>query len=224
MKREDSKGIRLPPKRVMLVDDHPMTRDGIAQLIGLEPDLEVVCQVGTAGEALNALLAKAPDLALVDITLPDRSGIELIKDFHVLRPEMRILVVSMHDESLYAVRALRAGAQGYISKQEGGVPLINAVRRVLADEISVSEKVRSQILDLFSGKSHRSDVSPLGKLTDREIEVLQLIGRGLETKEIANWMKISKKTVEAHRLHIKSKLNLTKASELIAFAARSTEL
>ncbi len=214
-KRPPSTGIQM--KRVLLVDDHPMTRDGMAQLIDREPDLKVAWQAGLAREAMNIVAAHRPDLAIVDVTLPDRSGIELVKDIRALQKTTPVLVVSMHEEALFAERALKAGARGYVSKQEGGARLMEAIREVLGGQIALSEKTRSSIVESFTGGGRGA---PLGRLSDREMEVFELIGRGLSTKEIADRLKISLKTVEVHRLHIKTKLKIATAPELIAFAAR----
>ena len=209
------------PKRVMIVDDHPMTRDGLAHLIDREPDLIVAWQAENAAQALRMVAAEEPDLALVDITLPDKPGIELIKDMKALRPALVVLVVSMHDESLYAERALRAGARGYITKQEGGAKLMLAIRQVLAGQIYVSAKTSARIVEIFSGQpSAAQERSPVAQLSDREFEVFQLIGQGLATQEAGARLNICAKTVEAHRLNIKSKLGIGTAAELIAYAAR----
>ena len=209
------------PKRVMIVDDHPMTRDGLAHLINREPDLIVAWQAENAAQALHTVAEEEPDLALVDITLPDKAGTELIKDMKALRPALVMLVVSMHDESLYAERALRAGARGYITKQEGGAKLMLAIRQVLAGPIYVSETTSARIVEIFSGQhSAAQERSPVAQLSDREFEVFQLIGQGLATKEAGARLNICAKTVEAHRLNIKSKLGLGTAAEVIAYAAR----
>ena len=209
------------PKRVMIVDDHPMTRDGLAYLIDREPDLVVAWQAEDAAQALRMVEKEEPDLALVDITLPDKAGIELIKDMKALRPELVVLVVSMHDESLYAERALRAGARGYITKQEGGAKLMLAIRQVLAGQIYVSAKTSARIVEIFSGQhSAAQERSPVAQLSDREFEVFQLIGQGLAPQEAGTRLNICAKTVDAHRLNIKSKLGLGTAAELIAYAAR----
>jgi len=207
--------------RILLVDDHPMMRQGLAALIGSEPDLEICGQAENAAKAMAALAAHPTDLVLLDLTLPDKNGVEVIKDMRALHPAVRVLVVSMHDEAIYAERVLRAGARGYIMKQEGGPKLLQAIREVLAGQISVSEKVSARILELFSGRS--SGASPMEKLTDREFEVFQLIGQGLATRQIAAKLHLSVKTVEVHRLHIKEKLAVTSAPELVRFAVRWVE-
>jgi DNA-binding NarL/FixJ family response regulator len=210
------------PSRLLIVDDHPMTRDGLVHLIDREPDLLVAWQAENAAEALRVAVGEKPDLALVDITLPDKGGIDLIKDLKAVRPEMKILVVSMHEESLYAERALRAGARGYITKQAGGAKLMQAIRQVLAGQISVSEKTSARIVEIFSGQPASGAQSPVAQLSDREFEVFQLIAQGLSSQEIGDRMKISAKTADAHRLNIKTKLGLGTAAELIAYAARWT--
>lgn len=217
MKTKRPRPVSARPQRVLLVDDHPLTRDGMAQLIDREGDIQVAWQVGSAREAMDIAAKHRPDLAIVDITLPDRSGIELVKDLRALQKTTPVLVVSMHEEALFAERALKAGARGYVSKQEGGTRLMQAIREVLGGQIAVSEKTRSSIVESFTG---RGGSAPLGHLSDREMEVFELIGRGLATKEIADRLKISLKTVEVHRLHIKTKLKIATAPELIAFAAR----
>jgi DNA-binding NarL/FixJ family response regulator len=207
--------------RILLVDDHPMMRQGLAALIGSEPDLEICGEAENAAKAMAALAAHPIDLVLLDLTLPDKNGVEVIKDIRALHPAVRVLVVSMHDEAIYAERVLRAGACGYIMKQEGGPKLLQAIREVLAGQISVSEKVSARILELFSGRG--SGASPMEKLTDREFEVFQLIGQGLATRQIADKLHLSVKTVEVHRLHIKEKLAVTSAPELVRFAVRWVE-
>src|SRR5438045_3478462 len=142
-------------KRILIVDDHPMMREGLAQLIEHEPDLCAASQADNAAQALQAISTCAPDLAVIDISLPDKNGLELIKDIHTLHPSLPILVLSMHDESLYAERVLRAGGRGYIMKQEGGKKLMEAIRHVLNGQIYVSERISAKILETFSG--HRSD-------------------------------------------------------------------
>jgi DNA-binding NarL/FixJ family response regulator len=209
-------------KQIFIVDDHPMMRDGLRQLIGNEPDLNVCGEADDAPQALAQIASLKPDLALVDITLRSTSGLELIKDLQIRHRDMPVLVISMHDESLYAERVLRAGGRGYIMKQEGGKKLMEAIRRVLAGRTYVSEKMAANILDVFSGRRVES-ASPVEKLSDREFEVFQLIGRGLSTKEIADRLHVSVKTVEVHRVNIKQKLGVQTAPELIRFAVRWIE-
>ena len=210
--------------RILIVDDHPMMRQGLAQLVNNEPDLAVCCEVENAHQALAAIDKDPPDLVLADITLPDKSGIELIKDIQAINPGLAVLVISMHDESLYAERVLRAGGRGYIMKHEGGKKLMEAIRQVLSGKIYVSEKMSARILESFSGRrSPGADKSSVENLTDREFEVFQLIGQGKGTRQIAEKLHLSVKTVEVHRVNIKTKLKLQSATELIRFAVRWVE-
>jgi DNA-binding NarL/FixJ family response regulator len=209
-----------PPKRLLIVDDHPMMRNGLAQLIDNEGVLKVCAQADNAGQAINAVAKLQFDLALVDISLPDKSGLELIKDMRSLAPNLPILVVSMHDELIYAERVLRAGARGYIMKQEGGQKFLQAIRHVLAGQIYVSDKMSARILESLSGQSPAPTGSPVRRLSDREFEVFQLIGQGVGTSEIAIRLHLSVKTVEVHRANIKQKLDLETATELVRYAVR----
>jgi DNA-binding NarL/FixJ family response regulator len=209
-------------KRILIVDDHPMMREGLAQLIDHEPDLVTESQAESAAQALRTIEITAPDLLLLDISLPDKNGLELIKDVQTLHPALPILVVSMHDESLYAERVLRAGGRGYIMKQEGGKKLMLAVRQVLEGRIYVSEKISAKILENFSG--HRAESqSPVERLSDREFEVFQLLGQGQGTRDMAKHLHISVKTVEVHRANIKKKLELANGGELVRYAIRWNE-
>ena len=200
-----------------------MMREGLAQLIEHEPDLCVSAQADNAVQALAAIASQPPDLAVVDISLPDKSGLELIKDLQSMHPQLPLLVISMHDETLYAERVLRAGGRGYIMKQEGGKKLMEAIRQVLQGQIYVSEKMSAQILETFSGHRPEQSASPVSRLSDREFEVFQLIGQGKGTKEIAQHLNLSVKTVEVHRAKIKEKLNLLTATDLVRYAVRWTE-
>jgi len=208
------------PKRLLIVDDHPMMRHGLAQLIDNEGDLKVAAEADTAGQAITLVGRQKFELALVDISLPDKNGLELIKDLRTLQPALPLLVVSMHDEMIYAERVLRAGARGYIMKQEGGQKFLQAIRHVLAGQVYVSEKMSARILETLSGGPPQSPGSPVRRLSDREFEVFQLIGQGVGTAEIATRLHLSVKTVEVHRANIKQKLNLTTATELVRYAVR----
>ena len=210
-------------RRIFIVDDHPMMRQGLAQLIGVEPDLVVCGEAETAERALDSIGALKPDLVLADISLPGKNGLELIKDFQAMQPGLAVLVISMHDESLYAERVLRAGGRGYIMKQEGGKKLMQAIRQVLEGKIYVSEKMSADILEMFSGRRAGAKNSPVEKLTDREFEVFQFIAQGKGTRDIAEKLHLSVKTVEVHRANIKAKLKLQSASELIHYAVRWSE-
>jgi DNA-binding NarL/FixJ family response regulator len=211
-----------PKKRILIVDDHPMMREGLARLIDHERDLQTASQADSAAAALQTISASPPDLLLLDISLPDKSGLEVIKDVHTLHPTLPILVVSMHDESLYAERVLRAGGRGYIMKQEGGKKLMFAIRQVLDGRIYVSEKMSAKILETFSGHRPNSQ-SPVEKLSDREFEVFQLLGQGEGTRQIAKRLHLSIKTVEVHRANIRKKLELATGSELVHYAIRWNE-
>jgi len=208
--------------RVLIVDDHPMTRAGLVHVINHQPDLTVCGEAESAAQALDILDSSRPDLLLIDITLPGKSGLELIKDVKAMRPELLMLVISMHDESLYADRVLRAGARGYITKHEGGEKLMEAIRHVLRGKIYVSESMSAHILEIFSGGQTGLDRSSIEKLSDREFEIFESLGEGLSSQQIAKKLHLSAKTVDAHRANIKTKLNMKTSAELIAYAARWT--
>jgi DNA-binding NarL/FixJ family response regulator len=206
--------------RVLIVDDHPLTRAGLVYMINREPDLTVCGEAENAAQALKLLEASQPDLLLVDLTLPGKSGLELIKDVKAMYPEVPILVISMQDESLYVDRVLRAGARGYITKHEKSESLMSAVRQVLRGKIYVSERMSAHILELFSGGQKSAERSAIEQLSDREFEVFELIGAGLSAHEIAKRLHLSAKTVDAHRANIKKKVKISSGSELISYAAR----
>jgi DNA-binding NarL/FixJ family response regulator len=212
--RTESKG----RKRILIVDDHPIVREGLVQQFNREPDLVVCAQSGNAAQAISAVVEHQPDLVLVDLNLPGRGGLELIRDLRALRPKLPMLVLSMHDEAVFAERVLRAGGRGYVSKEAAGEQLLKAVRRVLAGEIYVSHTVSTRLLDSLSGRPSARTVSPVEQLTDRELEVFTLIGMARETKEIARRLNVSGKTVEAHRAAIKRKLKLKTGPELTRHA------
>lgn len=207
-------------RSILLIDDHPIVRQGLAQLINQEPDLHVSAEAASAREALEQMDKAIPDIAIVDISLDDRSGIELIKDLRAKDPNLPVLALSMHDESLYAERALRAGAKGYIMKQEATEQVMTAIRKVLDNQIYVSERMASRLLDQFVSAKPGEEESPLGRLSDRELEIFSMIGRGLGTREIATKLFLSIKTVEAHREHIKEKLKLRSGTELMRMAVQ----
>jgi len=209
--------------RILIVDDHPMMREGLAALLGSQPDLEICGEAESAPQALDMIPTKRPDIVIADITLPGKSGIELIKDISVMYPKVATLAVSMHDEAVYAERVLRAGARGYIMKKEGGKRILEAIQKVRAGEVAVSEKMSAQILRIYSGRAGGETESPVRQLTDREFEVFELIGRGLGTTQMAAELHISVKTIEVHRAHIKEKLQIKSGTELIAYAARWAE-
>lgn len=204
--------------RVLLVDDHVILRDGLAQLISGESGLAVCGEAATAEEALSVATKVSPDLAIVDISLGGVNGIELIKNLSAVLPELKILVLSMHDESNYAERALRAGARGYVMKREARDRILDAIRTVMSGEIYVSDRMHKSMLYQYLHGSPKDEASPVSRLSDRELGVLTLLGRGLSTKDIAERLHLSQKTVDSHRTHLKEKLNLAGASELLRFA------
>jgi DNA-binding NarL/FixJ family response regulator len=212
-----------PQTRILIVDDHPMMREGLAQLIGGQQDMTVCGEAGNAQEALEMVRLLQPNLVLADITLPGRNGLELIKDIQALEASVAVLVISMHDEALYAERVLRAGGRGYVMKQEGGKRIMEAIRQVAAGKIFVSDKMSARILEIFSGRRTEAGASPVENLTDREFEVFQLIGQGMETKELARELHVSPKTIEVHRANIKAKLKVKSMAELIRYAVRWVE-
>jgi DNA-binding NarL/FixJ family response regulator len=209
-------------KRVFIVDDHPMMRDGLRQLIGNESDLELCGEADSAALALELAVKTKPDVMLVDITLRNGNGLDLIKDLQASVPETAVIVLSMHDESLYAERVLRAGGRGYIMKQEGGRKIIEGIRRVADGGTFVSDAIASKIVDIFSRRS-RDAQTPVERLTDREFQVFQLIGQGLSTREMAERLHVSAKTIEVHRVNIKEKLNTPTLPDLIRYAVRWVE-
>lgn len=211
-------------KRILLIDDHPIMRHGLAQLIRAESDMEVCAEAGSASEGLSMIESKKPDLVIVDLTLPDKHGLELIKDIQVMHPTTLILVLSMHDEALYAERVLRAGARGYVMKETAADNLIKASRRVLDGGIYLSDKMAGVMLELVTGhRNKQAPASPLERLTDRELEVLQLIGQGKGTRNIADLLHVSVRTIDAHRAHIKDKLQLPDGNALVRYAVRWME-
>lgn len=210
-------------RTILLVDDHPLMRDGLATLINRQPDLAVFGEAGDPMAASQALIKGNPDLILTDITMPGRSGFEFIKDLIAAKADRLILVVSMHDEVIYAERALRAGARGYVMKEAGGENLLAAIRRVLDGQVYLSQKMSARILENATGRKPRGSASPIEALTDREFEIFQLIGHGKSTRDIAGQLHLSTKTVDVHRGHIKEKLELHDATALVRHAVRWVE-
>jgi DNA-binding NarL/FixJ family response regulator len=206
--------------RILLVDDHPVVRDGLAEAINQEPDLTVCAVAEDCPGALDAMERKAPDLAVIDLMLKGSSGLELIKDAHARWPRLLILVVSMHDETLYAERVLRAGARGYITKQQATRDILLAIRKVLAGGVYLSEKTTSTVLSRLSPQPQVPGDSTIDLLGDRELQVFEMIGRGLSTREIAENLRIDTKTVDTYRARIKEKLNLESTSDLLKLAIR----
>lgn len=208
---------------ILLVDDHPMTREGLAAIITRQPDLEVWGEASNPVEAMTLLSKRQPDLLMTDLTMPGRSGLEFVKDVHAMLPSLPILVLSMHDEMLYAERALRAGAQGYLMKDAGSGKLIEVIRLILSGQSYVSPQMSTRLLDAVTGRRPRVSNSPIEKLSDREFEVFRLLGNGKSTKEIAQALHLSPKTVDVHRGRIKAKLKLRDAPSLIHHAVRWVE-
>ena len=204
--------------RILLVDDHPLVRERLTEIINREPDLVVCAEAEDRHEAIAAISAKAPELAIIDLALKTSDGLELIKDIRTRWPKIQMLVVSMHDESLYAERVIRAGAQGYITKQEATRKILLAIRRVLAGSIYLNEKVAAHIIGRLSARSTTIAATPTEVLADRELQVFTLTGRGLNTTEIAARLHIAIKTVETYRARIKEKLKLKDSSELLQWA------
>jgi DNA-binding NarL/FixJ family response regulator len=208
----------MPPKyKVFLVDDHPLVREGLANLIQQQPDLELCGEAASEPQALQLIASLQPDVAVVDILLEEGSGLELIKNLKAMHPNVATLALSMHDESLYAERALRAGARGYLMKREAARKVIQGIRAVLAGQLFVSEKIAALMAERFVG-GRTAPASPMELLSDRELEVFQLLGRGLGTREIADHLHVGFKTVQAYCARIKEKLQLPNATELLRAA------
>ncbi len=205
-------------KRIVLVDDHPAVREGLADSINREGGLSVCGQADDRAAALRVIESTLPDLVVIDLTLKSSSGLELIKDIHVRWPSVLILVVSMHDENLYAERVLRAGAQGYITKQEATQKVIHAIRHVLSGGLYLNEKMSASILARLAAKPESPTDSVADLLADRELEVFDMMGQGLSTREIAQQLHIDTKTVDTYRARIKQKLNLESSSALLKLA------
>lgn len=209
--------------KILIVDDHPVVRGGLQSIIDGREGLTVCGTAGSVQEALAQVEATRPDLVLTDLGLPGRNGIELIKDLRTLHPELPVLVMSMHDELIYAERVLRAGGRGYVAKEAPAELLLQAIRRVLEGGVFVSELVTNHFLHGLSGNHGQKTSFPIQRLTDRELEVFEHIGRGKSTHDIADQLGISPRTVDAHRTHIREKLGLGDGNELIRFAVRWVE-
>jgi DNA-binding NarL/FixJ family response regulator len=211
------------PRRLLIVDDHPVFRHGIAQLIGRVPDVTICGEADNAKSALDAMRRSNPDVALVDVSLPGTNGIELLKMMLTERPQLIVLMVSMHDESIYALRALRAGAKGYLMKTQAAENLIEALRKVLGGGLYVSPELGERLVFKVIQGSENDMGSPVDKLSDRELEVLHYFGRGKTTREVAETLHLSVKTIETHRAHIKEKLGFKDAEEMLRFAVEWLE-
>jgi DNA-binding NarL/FixJ family response regulator len=210
-------------KRIFLVDDHPMVREWLTTHIQHQTDLAICGEAADAASALQSILVAKPDVVIVDVSLPRRSGIELIQDLKQVQPDAAVIVLSMHDEMLYAERVLRAGARGYIMKRETTEKIITAIREVLAGNLYVSDRMKARLAEKFVGGAPSVRESPLGLLSNRELEVFQLLGQGRDTKQIAEDLGVNFKTVHADCARIKEKLKLTRASELLREAVRWEE-
>ena len=204
--------------KILVVDDHPMIREGLVRLVDNEQDLAICGQADDALEALKAISETKPDVVVVDISLKNSSGIELMKSIKAQYPKLPVLILSMHNEALYAERALRAGAMGYIMKQEASEKLLAAIRHVLCGQIYVSDKVSKRLIRKLARGKTDMVASPIDSLSDRELEVFHLIGQGYGTSQIAEKLYLSIKTIETYRTHIKEKLNLTNSRELLQYA------
>lgn len=209
--------------RIVVVDDHPLMRKGLVMSLEADSDLEVCGQASSAEDGLGLVEKLNPDLVMVDISLPGMSGLEMIKQIHAIRPSIKTLVVSRHDESLYAERAIRAGAKGYVMKLEAPDVMIRAVRKVMNGGIYVSDEINERLLLSMASGHENLAQSPLEILSDRELEVFELTGRGFGTRDIAEKLHLSVKTVESYRARIKIKLNLGNAAELMQHAVQWVE-
>ena len=207
-------------KRILIVDDHPVVRRGMAGVLNAEEDLEISGEASNAAQAMDAVKQGKPDLVLLDLSLGDDSGLELIHDLKAMHEDLAILVVSIHDESLFAERVLKAGAKGYINKQMALDHIVNAVRRVLSGKIYLSPDMANRMLSQVANGVKPGEESPLERLSDREMEVYRMLGEGKGTREIAKRLHLSMKTIETYREHIKDKLNLKDSNEMVCHAAR----
>jgi DNA-binding NarL/FixJ family response regulator len=221
-KKEEQTQTEKGKTKVLIVDDHPIIRQGLAELINNEQDLTVCGQAEDAPEALVKIKESEPDMVIVDISLKETSGMELIKDIKAKYSNLPVLVLSMHDEALYAERILRAGAKGYVMKAEATEKVIVAIRKILIGQIYVSDKMAAKMVRKLVGGGPDMGVSAIERLSDRELEVFHLIGQGYGTRQIAERLHLSIKTIETYREHIKEKLNLADASELLQYAIQWT--
>lgn len=209
-------------KKILIVDDHSLVRSGLSELLSGEADLDVCGEASDAASAVGLVRETHPDLAVIDIMLKGGSGVELIKQIKALDPSVRMLVSSMHDETLYAERVLSAGAMGYVNKQEPASRVLDAIRQILAGRIFVSERIADRVLRRVGQAAGEPTRTPLDALSDRELEVFTLIGQGLATRQIAERLNLSIKTIDTYREHIKTKLNLDSANELVRSAVAWT--
>jgi DNA-binding NarL/FixJ family response regulator len=220
-KKKESVAAPTKKHKIMLVDDHPVMREGLLQLINHESDLSICGQYEDAASAFAAIPTLRPDLILIDLSLRGSSGLELVKNSRATYPNVRLLVLSMYDESLYAERVLRAGAAGYIMKEEAAENVLGAIRLVLGGGVYLSEKMGARLMRQWVGGRPGQGGSALERLSDRELEVFGMIGQGKGTRQIATHLGLSIKTIESHRAHIREKLNLKDANELVHMAIRA---
>ena len=205
-------------KRLLIVDDHPLFRKGLEELIRSDANFAVCGEADNAAEAMEVIRKLNPDMAIVDLSLPGANGIELIKNIRAEFPSLPVLVLSMHDESLYALRALRAGADGYVMKHEAMANVIQAIREVFNGRPYLSPAMAAQVITKFAHRQAEGETDAVDRLSDRELEILELIGKGNEVRQIAKLLHLSPKTVETHRAHIKDKLDLKNSREVARFA------
>lgn len=206
--------------KVFVVDDHPIVRQGLIQVISREADLSVCGEAGDAPGALQGVIDGNPDVAVIDLHLAEGDGIDLIKQIHKRRPRLPVLVLTMHEEPFYVERAMRAGAQGFLTKQDAGDKVLAAIRKVAAGEIYVCDRVSPKLLKRLLAGGQNEEESPVARFSDREMQVFRFIGEGLGTKEIAGRLNLSVKTIETYRANIKEKLDLRDARELVQYAIR----
>lgn len=205
-------------RKILVVDDHPIVRQGLAEMIDQEQDLVVCGQTHSAHDALQKVKDLSPDLVLLDISLADGHGIELLKDIKAQYPKMQVLILSMHDENIFGIRAFRAGAAGYVMKQAAPEHVIAAIRKILDGDVYVSESLEKRLIHQFRGTRSARTGSPLEDLTDRELQVFGLLGKGMTTRQVAEYLHLSIKTIESHRAKIKEKMNLKNSMELLQHA------
>jgi DNA-binding NarL/FixJ family response regulator len=210
--------------RVLVIDDHPILRKGVAQLINVQPDFTVCGETDDTRKVISTIQSSKPDVVILDVSLKGASGIEALKDIKAQFPDLKVLMLSMHDESIYGSRALRAGASGYIMKQEAPEIMLEALRKVVKGDVYLSQRLSTRMLNTFVGHDKGALASPMDALSDRELEVFALLGQGHGTRAIAEKLNLSVKTVESHRAHIKEKLNLTNAMELTHHAIQWAQL
>lgn len=220
MTRDSTKPSRTRVARILIVDDHPIVRDGLIAALSRHPDLQVCGEAATVADAIRLIDTKQPDLAIIDLALSDGSGLDLIKRIKARNALTKMLVLSMSDESLYAERALRAGALGFLHKQEAREKLLDAIRKILAGKIFVSEAINHRLLQQIMIGRQPLQQSPITALTDRELEVFELIGEGLGSSEIAQRLHLGIKTIETHRHRIRGKLDLKSGLELVRHATQ----